>query len=1047
MFGQTLVFNSATRSLINQAYRQDEERCVEHLLAQIELTTIERSKIKQFATDLVTKIRAKQQEKSGIQAFMQQYDLSSEEGIALMCLAEALLRIPDNKTVNALIRDKIAMANWAKHQGKSHSLFVNVATWSLALTGQLLRPEQKNTQYWSSILKNILSNMSEPVIRGAVRQMMRVLGNYFVLGRTIQEAIKRGRNQELKHYRYSYDMLGEAARTAKDAMRYFQAYAEAIETLGKTRRVEDLYAGDSVSVKLSALYPRYEVSQHDQAVQVIGERLLALAQLAKQYNLGLTVDAEEADRLDISLDIFEKVYREPSLQDWSGLGLAVQAYQKRAWYVLDWLAELATQYQRKIMVRLVKGAYWDSEIKLTQELGLKDYPVFTRKFNTDVSYLACAQKLLKLRDRLYPQFATHNAHTVAAVLTMAGEDRAYEFQCLYGMGTILYDALLHDPDFEQPCRMYAPVGVHEDLLPYLVRRLLENGANSSFVNNLVNPAVSIEELTQDPIAKVESYPQKSHPKIPKPSEMYQGYRANSQGIDLSDYEELQTLEKGMQQAAAKNWEAMPLIAGKDSFAGRRTLVRDPSNRERIVGEVSAATKQTIELAVQAATEATERWQAVPVEERAACLEKAAKLFEDHHAELMYLAVREAGKTLSDSVAEVREAVDFCYYYAAQARKLFKPQSLPGPTGETNELYLQGRGPIVCISPWNFPLAIFTGQVVAALVAGNPVLAKPAEQTSLIAFRAVELLYQAGIPRDVLQLLPGEGPEVGAPLVADPRIKGVMFTGSTEIARFLNQTLANRPGPIIPLIAETGGQNAMLVDSTALPEQAVVDIMRSAFGSTGQRCSALRVLFVQEEIAEKLMTMLCGAMAELKVGDPGLLETDIGPVIDKPALDRLQQHEKKIEKIGKLIYQQELPTSCQQGTFFAPRAYEIASISQLEREVFGPILHIVRYSQNSLDKIIADINATGYGLTLGIHTRINEKAHYIQRRLRVGNTYINRNMIGAVVGVQPFGGEGLSGTGPKAGGPYYLPRLCVERCVTVNVTATGGNASLMMLGAD
>ena len=1029
---------------IAKAYRQDETEIVNQLLKQLELSTEMKERIAEQAEQLVMEVRKAKVGKGGIEAFMYEYDLSSDEGIALMCIAEALLRIPDNETIDRLIRDKITKADWEAHQGKSDSLFVNATTWGLMLTGKVLSKQKTSASKLGGSLKKLVERAGEPFIRKAVAQAMRILGRQFVMGRTIEEALKRAKAAEEQGYRHSYDMLGEAARTAADAERYFEAYLKAIHSIGKAALKQDVYTSPGISIKLSALYPRYEVAQYLDAFEILTERLLKLAQLAKDYNMGLTIDAEESERLELSLQIIAAVFGDPSLEGWDGFGLALQSYQKRGWYVIDWLAALARKHHKRIMLRLIKGAYWDSEIKRSQELGLPGYPVFTRKSTTDVSFIACAKKILAATDAFYPQFATHNAHTVATILEFAGDYRDFEFQRLHGMGAPLYDQIVGPSQLNIPCRVYAPVGSHEDLLPYLVRRLLENGANSSFVNRIVDIKVSVADIIADPISKTASLTNIPHPQIPVPSDIYAGYRKNSTGIDLSDTLQLQQLDTELEQAAQQTWYAKPML-GEVEIIGQALEIKNPNDRTQVIGTVVEANAQHVDLAVARATSIAHKWSRKSIDERANCLERAAELFEQHRAELIYLAIHEAGKTLADAIAEVREAVDFCYYYAARARADLAPKHLPGPTGESNRLEMHGRGPVVCISPWNFPLAIFVGQVVAALVAGNPVLAKPAEQTPLIAAKAAALLHAAGIPNDVLQILPGRGEVVGARLVADARIQGVMFTGSTETARAINKTLAERKGPIIPFIAETGGQNVMIVDSSALPEQTVVDAIQSAFGSAGQRCSALRVLFLQEEVADKIINMLQGAMAELKVGYSNLLATDIGPVIDEEAKAMLEAHQAKLTSYGRLIYQVPVePSLANNGTFFATCAYEIDKLTRLEREVFGPVLHVIRYKQQELDKVISAINNTGYGLTLGIQSRINETVDYILHRVRVGNSYVNRTMIGAVVGVQPFGGEGLSGTGPKAGGPHYLARLCTERVISINTTAAGGNASLMSL---
>ena len=1047
LFDEPLIPQTPLRAEMTSAYVLDEAYCVETLLQQLDLGRNQLEAIQQRAYHLVKEVRLRSEQKSGINAFMHEYNLSSQEGIALMCLAEALLRVPDSVTMDKLIKDKLAGKNWAARSGQSKSMFVNATTWGLILTGKLLDPNDTDSTRLSTILKKLVLGTSEPFIRTAVGQAMKIMGRQFVMGETMEAALKRAENNENKGYRYSYDMLGEAARTQAAADGYFQAYQDAIHTIGRAVQGKDVLKNPGISVKLSALHPRYEFAQRKRVIEEITPRLLELALLAKEYTIALTVDAEEADVLDLSLDIIEKVFTHPSLAEWEGFGLAVQAYQKRALPLLSWLIDLARTQKRRLMVRLIKGAYWDSEIKTAQVLGLEGYPVFTRKVNTDVSFLACAQKILAATDAIYPMFATHNAHSVAAILELvraAPQPIAFEFQRLHGMGEELYSQVVHQKE-NIPCRIYAPVGSHEDLLPYLVRRLLENGANSSFVNRLVDEATPIEELVADPINKAYSYSHKAHPKIPLPQNLYGVLRKNSAGIDLSHYQHLERLNTALQENMSCNWQAAPLIKGQLKFsAGSASAVINPADHDHQVGHVCNATLEEVEEAFSYAKQAEKFWQTSCVEQRALCLERMADLIEQNYAELLALAILEAGKTLPDAIAEIREAVDFCRYYAVEARHQLQPQNLPGPTGEINQLQLFGRGLVVCISPWNFPLAIFIGQIAAALVAGNVVIAKPAEQTPLMATRAVQLLHCAGIPVDVLHLLPGDGETIGAALVADPRVKGVLFTGSTQAAKSIQKSLAQGEGAMVPFVAETGGQNAMLVDSSALLEQVVQDVIVSAFGSAGQRCSALRILFLQEDIADTFITMLQGAMAELHIGLPSLLQTDIGPVIDNNAKKMLEQHLAKLKDYGKLIYQLTLPKEAENGSFIPPTAYEIEHLSQLEKEVFGPVLHVIRYKSSELDQVIEQINATGYGLTFGIHSRIEETVEYVSKKIQVGNIYVNRNMVGAVVGVQPFGGQGLSGTGPKAGGPHYLLRLCVERTLTINTAAAGGNASLMCL---
>ena len=1040
------------RAALTAAWLRDEDQHVRALLAEIQLDADARARVQATAVDLVERVRKRAQDQGAIEAFMREYDLSSEEGVLLMCVAEALLRIPDSETADRLIRDKLGDADWGKHVGQSDSLFVNASTWGLMLTGRMVGLAEETRGNFVGALKRLVGRAGEPVVRLAVRQAMKIMGHQFVMGRTIEEALKRSKKGENARYRYSYDMLGEGALTQADADRYLEAYRKAILAIGSTGPFADVFDAPSISVKLSALHPRYE---HGKRARVLGElapRVLQLAQLARAQGIGFTIDAEETDRLELSLDLILQVFADPSLDGWQGYGLAVQAYQKRAPQVIDLVAEAARKAGRRIPMRLVKGAYWDAEVKRAQVEGQAGYPVFTRKPNTDLSYLACARRMLGAIDALYPMFASHNAHTIAAIhhmaLGMLGavEPTAaprFEFQKLHGMGDDLYAEVIGPDRLNVPCRVYAPVGSHEDLLPYLVRRLLENGANSSFVNRITDPAISPLDLVADPTETVRGFANAAHPRIPLPLHLYGTERANSMGINLADDNALRALAERM-NALKFPIEVKPLVPGANS-TGEWFEVRSPSDRRQQLGRWQAADAATVERAITNAEQAQPGWDALPAASRAKIIEHAAELMEQRMPEFMALATREAGKTLADGIAEVREAVDFCRYYAVQGRRLFnQPEVLPGPTGESNTLHLHGRGVFVCISPWNFPLAIFIGQVVAGLVAGNAVIAKPAEQTTLIAHAAVKLLHEAGVPEDVLQLVPGDGPTVGAPLTRDPRIAGVAFTGSTEVARLINRTLAERDGPIGVLIAETGGQNALIADSSALPEQLVKDAISGAFGSAGQRCSAARVLFVQADIADKVIHMLAGAMAELKVGDPGLLSTDVGPVIDEEAKGILDAHAARMDSEAKRIASAPLGEDCSHGTYFAPRAYEIPSLSTLKREVFGPVLHVLRWQGNDLDGVIKAINATGYGLTLGIHSRINETIDKISKQVRVGNCYVNRNQIGAVVGVQPFGGEGLSGTGPKAGGPHYLLRFTTERTLTVNTTAAGGNASLLTL---
>jgi len=1046
----------AARARMTAAYCRDETEAMNELLAQAALPPAERDLVLARATELVARVRAKKHEQSAVESFMREYDLSSEEGVLLMCVAEALLRIPDKVTADKLISDKLGEANWEKHLGQSDSVLVNAGTWGLMLTGKLVTLAEETQRNFTGALKRLVGRAGEPVIRLAVRQAMRIMGHQFVMGRTIKEALDRAAEKDNRAYRYSYDMLGEAALTQPDAERYHKAYKDAIDALGKRGPFADVLDAPSISIKLSALHPRYEVAKRARVHAELTPKLLELAQLAKKNGIGLTVDAEEADRLELSLEIIAAVHADASLAGWTGYGLAVQAYQKRAPFVIDWLAEQAKKAGRRFCVRLVKGAYWDSEVKRAQEGGHAGYPVYTRKPNTDVSYLACARRLFEHGDAFYPAFATHNAHTIAAIQHMAN-GRPFEFQRLHGMGTDLYAEVIGAKNMNVPCRVYAPVGSHEDLLPYLVRRLLENGANTSFVNRIVDETLPIKDLVADPVEVVRGFASKPHPRIPQPVTMYlteipeqspmssSPQRKNSMGVNFGNDNELQALAEAVAKVDTKNWSAAPLVPGAKSGEPLQD-VTNPADRRIKIGTKQNADAGTVERALANGHAAQPGWDRLPVASRAKILEYAADLLEQRRAEFVALLVREAGKTLPAAISEVREAADMCRYYAAMARKLMgHPETLLGPTGESNQLSLHGRGVFVCISPWNFPLAIFTGQVVAGLAAGNSVIAKPADQTVLIGHAAVKLLHEAGVPEAVLQFVPGKGSMIGNTLLTKPEVAGVCMTGSTETAWTINRTLAARNAQIAALIAETGGQNALIADSSALPEQLVKDAIASAFDSAGQRCSAARVLFVQDDIADKVIAMLSGAMDELKVGDPGLLSTDVGPVIDEPSRKGLADHAARMDKEARLIKQVKLGAETENGTFFAPRAYELKSLSQLTHEVFGPVLHVLRWKASELDAVIDAINNTGFGLTLGIHSRIDSTIAHISQRAKVGNCYVNRNQIGAVVGVQPFGGENLSGTGPKAGGPHYLLRFVTERTLTVNTTAAGGNASLLTLG--
>ncbi len=931
-------------------------------------------------------------------------------------------------------------------KAKSSARLYTATVSGLMQTGRLVRLDDEITDDTSSWIQRLVSTLGEPVVRQAVLQAMRIMGGQYVLGRTIDEGLKKGPALNRADTHFSFDMLGEGARTEADALRYFESYATAIRTIGATGEGDSVKAADGISVKLSALHPRYEFRQKRRVLAELLPRVRELALMAKRGGIGFSIDAEECDRLDISLELFEALARDAELANWDGLGFVLQAYQKRAHLVSEWIIALARDTGRQFMVRLVKGAYWDGEIKYAQEQGLADYPVFTRKCHSDLSYQLCAERLLSAQDVIYPQFATHNAHTVALVLELAGEGDSFEFQRLHGMGHLLYDEVSVDHP-KVGVRVYAPIGNHKDLLPYLVRRLLENGANSSFVNRFLDAKVPPQELVHDPVEETLAQPAGRHPMIPVPRELYRDAALpwlNAWGIDLADPIEVAGLLEKIELATASPRGAAPIVGG-EWLAGEKRAVVNPAATENVVGHVVEADAQAIEQALQRASAAQPGWDALGVERRAVCLERMADLLEQQRKELMGLIVAEAGRTIDDALSELREAVDCCRYYAQQGRAGFAtPQRLPGPTGEINELSLHGRGVFVCISPWNFPLAIFVGQVVAALVSGNSVIAKPAEQTPLIAARAISLLLEAGVPPDVVHLLPGDGVKVGGALVNDLRISGVVFTGSTATAKLINRQLAEREGPIVPLIAETGGLNVMLVDATALPEQVVDDVITSAFHSAGQRCSALRVMYLQEDIADSVITMLAGAMRELELGNPAALATDIGPVIDLAARQMLERHEQRMRQEATLLARCELESRHAGGFFFAPQVYEINRLSQLPSEVFGPILHIIRYKVQDFPQVLHDINASGYGLTLGVHSRIDGFAREVFNATRVGNTYINRNLVGAVVGVNPFGGQGLSGTGPKAGGPHYLLRFATEKTRTDNVVARGGNTQLFNL---
>ncbi|MEZ5776113.1 MAG: bifunctional proline dehydrogenase/L-glutamate gamma-semialdehyde dehydrogenase PutA [Hyphomicrobiaceae bacterium] len=1042
-----------SRDDIAQHYLADEARVLGALIVRAMMSGDEKRRVEDLAKRLVHAGRAGRQKFGGIDAFLNEYGLTSEEGIILMCLAEALLRIPDSETADLLIDDKIPSGDWQRHLGNSESLFVNASTWGLMLTGHVIGLKDATRSGATGLLKRLVGKSGEPVIRQAMRQAMRIMGDQFVLGRNMKEALKRARAEEAKGYRYSYDMLGEAARTAEDATRYFERYMAAIATIGKAAGrapvgsgLAELMTRPGLSVKLSAIHPRFEASQAARVHAELAPRLFEIASAARDAGLSLTVDAEEADRLDLTLAVLADVLVRPELKGWNGLGLAVQAYGRRALPVLRWLRRVAAVADKRLPVRLVKGAYWDSEIKWAQERGLPDYPVFTRKANTDVSYIASARYMLSEPSAFYPQFATHNAHTIAAIHTLGGQAE-YEFQRLHGMGEALYAEVVGPERLDRPCRIYAPVGEHEDLLAYLVRRLLENGANTSFVNRLADDELPVAEIIRDPVERSEGYQQKSHPMIPRPPDVLMPVRRNSLGLPLSEDIVREPLLRGMAKALENPFAVGPIVSGVVTASADGQPVVSPHDHRVVVGAVTEAGPEHIEKALAAARAAQPGWCRQGGEARARVLEKAADLLEADRTRLMAVMVREGGKTIANALGDLREAADFLRYYAGEARRLFgEPTRLKGPTGEVNELSLHGRGVFACISPWNFPLAIFTGQIAGALAAGNAVIAKPAEQTSITAFIGTRILHQAGVPAEVLHLLPGGGGKVGAALIADRRVEGVAFTGSNETAGLIAAGLVKRGGAIAPFIAETGGINAMIVDSSALPEQVTRDAVMSAFDSAGQRCSALRVLFLQADVADRMIDMVTGAMHELKVGDPMDFATDIGPVIDDDAEAVLNAHKLRMQREARVLADLVLPESCRRGTYVTPAAYEIEGIAALEREVFGPILHVVRYQRSHLDKVCEAINATGYGLTLGIHSRIESTVEMVASRIRCGNIYINRNQIGAVVGVQPFGGEGLSGTGPKAGGPHYVARFATERVRTTDITASGGNTALLSLDA-
>jgi RHH-type proline utilization regulon transcriptional repressor/proline dehydrogenase/delta 1-pyrroline-5-carboxylate dehydrogenase len=1005
-----------SRQAIRDYILADEHTVISELIAGAQLSQAERKAISARAAELVRNVR-KNAKSSIMEKFLAEYGLSTKEGVALMCLAEALLRVPDGTTMNDLIEDKITAGNWGDHLGKASSSLINTATIALLMTSNLLTESER--QSVGQTLRKLLKRLGEPVIRTVAGQAMKEMGRQFVLGRNIKEAQKAGEDYMKKGYTYSYDMLGEAARTDHDAQRYYNSYSDAIDSIAR-HCSGDVRKNPGISVKLSALLARYEYGNKERVMKELVPRAKRLVKKAAAANMGFNIDAEEQDRLDLSLDVIEALLSDPELAGWNGFGVVVQAYGKRASHLLDWLYGTAEKYDRRIMVRLVKGAYWDAEVKRAQVMGLEGFPVFTRKSCSDVSFVSCSTKLLNMTDRIYPQFATHNAHSVSAILELArvrGEAN-YEFQRLHGMGESLHSKVMEESGV--PCRIYAPVGPHRELLAYLVRRLLENGANSSFVNQLVDEDITPEMIAKDPIDAVEEMGKNiSSKSIVHPPKIFGENRRNSKGWDLTDPVTIEAIEEGRNAYKEHHWKGGPLIKGKVSGTEVQ-VVRNPADPDDLVGHVTQANEEDIETAISAAEKGFKSWSATSAEDRAAMLRKVADLYEQNTYELFALTCREAGKSLSDAVAEIREAVDFAHFYANEGVR-YKDSG-------------EARGPVVCISPWNFPLAIFTGQILANLVAGNVVLAKPAEQTSLLAVRAVELMYEAGIPKDAIQLLPGTGATVGAGLTSDSRIAGVCFTGSTNTAKVIDKAMTENMEPDAVMVAETGGLNAMIVDSTALPEQVVRDVLASSFQSAGQRCSALRMLYVQKDIADNLLEMLYGGMEELGIGDPWLLSTDVGPVIDDASAKKIIDHCKKFENKDQLLKKLSVP---HKGNFVSPAVIRVNGIEDMEEEIFGPVLHVATFDAKDIDKVVDDINAKGYGLTFGVHSRVDERVDRISRRIKVGNTYVNRNQIGAIVGSQPFGGEGLSGTGPKAGGPQYVRRFMKGEIVQ-RPTESGGD---------
>jgi RHH-type transcriptional regulator, proline utilization regulon repressor / proline dehydrogenase / delta 1-pyrroline-5-carboxylate dehydrogenase len=1023
--------NPASVPLFTAPYAPDDGAIAARLLTTARFGAERDKRIDRTATRLIDAIRANDDRLGGVEDMLREFALSTKEGLALMVLAEALLRVPDAKTADRFIEDKLGEGDFVHHETKSSAFLVNASAWALGMSARVIQPGETP----QGTIGRLAKRLGVPAVRAATRQAMRLMGSHFVLGETIEAALARAEPQSKGTARYSFDMLGEGARTAADAIRYFNSYASAIEAIGRAADNRPLPDRPGISVKLSALHPRFEALGRQRVITELVPRLIDLARRAMAHDLNFTVDAEEADRLELSLEVITAAFSDASLAGWDGFGLAIQTYQKRAGDVIDYIDALARTLNRRMMVRLVKGAYWDTEIKRAQERGLAGFPVFSRKAMTDLNYIACARKLLALRPRIFPQFATHNALTVATVLELAGSEDGFEFQRLHGMGEALYAQLSQDhPKLAH--RTYAPVGSHRDLLAYLVRRLLENGANSSFVALAADDSVPVATLLRLPADIIGTSENARHPNIRTPRDLYQPQRQNSRGFEFGERAALNELLAAVAVETAPV-AATPVINGQISAGAARAII-SPIDQTTVVGSVVDATPEDVNAAMAAACVGFKSWSRTPAGTRAKILEKAASLIEHRAPHFIALLQREGGKTIDDALSEVREAVDFCRYYATQGRELFgTDKTMPGPTGESNVLRLRGRGVFIAISPWNFPLAIFLGQVAAALMSGNAVVAKPAEQTPLIAPEAIALLHEAGVPASALHLLPGDG-RIGAALTAHPDVAGVVFTGSTEVARSINRALAAKDGPIVPLIAETGGINAMIVDATALPEQVADDVVSSAFRSAGQRCSALRLLFVQDDVADRMIEMISGAARELAMGDPRDPAVQIGPVIDADAKQQLEAHIARMKNQARVHFAGIAPS----GNFVAPHIFELSDAGQLTQEIFGPVLHVVRYPAEHLERVLQSIERSGYGLTLGIHSRIDDTIEAVADRLSTGNVYVNRNMIGAVVGVQPFGGHGLSGTGPKAGGPHYLVRFATEQTITINTSAAGGDAALM-----